>query len=183
MSRRAALAFLLALLLAEPAAASDITISGARSAIDNGILMLDADAAFEFSDDALEAIESGIVLYFDLDIRIRRPRRYMWDSTVFTTRRRYAIERHALSDQYVLTDTVTGTRRSHPSLAAAIEDLGRLRQVPVLEATELDAGTDYDLGIRLRLDIESLPAPMVPLAYLSPGWRMSSGWHRWLAER
>ena len=30
---------------------------------------------------------------------------------------------------------------------------------------------------------DALPAPMVPLAYVSPGWHMSSGWYRWKTDR
>lgn len=171
----------LALLLVMPAAghAGDITISGARADITNGIVMLSADAELAFSDDAIAALNSGIPLVFELDVRIMRKRRFWWDPQLVATQRRFSIERHALSEQFVLIDLITEERRVHDSLAAAVADLGRLRDLPVVDHTEIADAPDQDFRIRMRLDLESLPAPMLPLAYLSPGWRMSSGWHRW----
>jgi hypothetical protein len=165
--------------LAMSVAASDITIETAATATENGIIVLSADATLEFSDDATNALESGIPLIFELEIRISKPVKFFWDRKLFSTQRRYSIERHALSEQFIVTDLVTGDRRIHESLELAIEDLGRVRQLPVVERIELKLQNLCDIRIRLRLDIESLPAPMIPIAYVSPGWYMSSGWHRW----
>lgn len=175
---------LLALLLSvsAPLAARDIVIENATATVDNDIIMLDIDAAFEFSEDAIAALESGIELFFDLDIRCLRGRKYLWNKTLFETRRRFSLERHALSNQFILTDKVTEERRIHGSLALAIADLGRIRRLPVIELGGRDVVEASLLAIRLRLDIGSLPAPMIPLAYLSPGWHMSSGWFEWQVE-
>lgn len=164
------------------AKASDVTIEQAHTEINNGIVTLDADAYLEFSDDAIEALNSGIPLTFELDVRISSPRKFLWDPEVFATQRRYSIQRHALSDQFILTDLITDERRAHSSLAQAIEDLGRLRKVPIVEQDALPDHIARGFRIRMRLDIESLPAPMIPLAYITPSWHMSSGWHRWQVE-
>lgn len=164
-------------------AASEIIVDDARAQVVNDMFLVSADARFEFSDDAIRALESGVPIFFDLEIRITRERRLLWDPEVVSTRRRYSIERHALSDQYILSDLITGDRNIHRSLNLAIEDLGRIRELPLAEVSDLDVDPPYDVSLRLRLDIESLPAPMVPLAYLSPGWHMSSGWFRWKTDR
>lgn len=159
--------------------ASDITVAGAHTYVANNILMVDADASFNFSNDAIEAVNSGIPLTIELDVRISRPRKYWWNAAIFSAHRAYSIEHHALSEQFVLTDRVTGERRIHSSLELAIADLGRIRNLPVVELSELEDAASCEVGLRLRLDIESLPGPLIPLAYVSPGWHMSSGWHRW----
>lgn len=161
--------------------ASDISIERAVAAVDNGIIVVDADAELNFSADAIAALESGVRLVFTLDIRIRKPIRYFIDRTLFSTHHRYSLERHALSDQYILTDLITSDRRIQGSLAAAVDDLGRIRHVPVAERDAVDLPAESALHMRLRLDIESLPAPMIPIAYVSPGWYMSSGWFQWQA--
>jgi hypothetical protein len=166
-----------------PAAASDIIVKNAGSEIANDMVIVNADALFNFSEDALKALNSGIALIIDLDIKITRPRSYLWDPELLSTHRRYSIERHALSEQFILTDLITGDRRIHGSLELAIEDLGTIRELPFAEASELDDKRPYNFNLRLRLDIESLPAPMIPLAYISPSWRMSSGWYRWKPGR
>jgi len=177
------LATLLSTCAAAALAARDIVIENAAVIVDNDIVMLDLDASFEFSADALAALESGIELYFDLDIRIDRARRMLWNARQFETSRRFSLERHALSERFILTDLVTDERRVHGSLEQAIADLGRIRRLPVVEAARLDAPGSSIIGVRFRLDIDALPAPMIPLAYVSPGWHMSSGWIEWPAER
>ena len=42
---------------------------------------------------------------------------------------------------------------------------------------------DLEVALRLRLAIRSLPGPLIPVAYISPGWHMSSGWFRWQTQR
>lgn len=163
--------------------AGSIKIDSAESEIVNEMYVVNADVAFAFSDDAIEAIKSGIALYIDVDFRIARERRYLWDPDTLTLSRRYQIERHALTDRYVITDLVTDDRRTHDSLEAAIHDLGRIREVPLAEAALLDDANEYRIEVRARLDLESLPAPLRPLAYISPSWRMSSGWYEWKVTR
>lgn len=159
--------------------AGDITVRSADSEVINQMHVINAEVTFEFSDDALEAMRSGVALIIDVDFRIKQRRRYMWDPDVQYLSRRYRIERHALTNRYVITDLVTDDRRIHDSIEAAVRDLGRIRAVPVFEVSDLDASRNYRIGIRARLDLESLPAPLRPIAYISPSWRMSSGWYQW----
>ena len=84
------------------------------------------------SDDAIDALRSGIPLLFELDIRISRPRRLLWDPVLFATRWRYSLQRHALSDQYILTNLITGDRRIHTSLERAIDEALDLLRVEML---------------------------------------------------
>lgn len=169
--------------LGVPVWAGSIAIDSAESAVVNDMYVVNADVEFAFSDDAIEAIKSGIALYIDVDFRIARERPYLWDPDILTLSRRYQIERHALTDRYVITDLVTDDRRTHDSLEAAIHDLGRIRGVPLAEAGLLEDGKEYWIEVRARLDLESLPAPLRPLAYISPSWRMSSGWYEWKVIR
>jgi hypothetical protein len=177
------LAFALGSLVLVGAHASDVVVEEAALNERNGILMLDADASFEFSEDAIEALDSGIPLHFDLEVRLLRTRRYVWDVEIFHTRRRFAIERHALSDQFVLTELITGERRLHRTLALAIEDLARIRRLPLVESASLELPDALVAAMRIELDLTALPAPMIPLAYVSPGWHMSSGWYEWPVTR
>ena len=162
--------------------ASDITVRKAYTEVVNNMFLVNADASFNFSEDALNALNSGIPIYIELDVRITRPRKYLWDPKLISARRKYSIERHALSEQFILSDQITGDRSLHGSFDLAIEDLGTIRALPLAEASEIDEESAYNVSLRLRLDIESLPAPLIPLAYISPGWHMSSGWYRWKAN-
>ena len=163
--------------------ARDITVESAHDKIVNDMFLIDIDAKFAFSDDAIKAINSGIPLTIALDVKVLWPRKYLWDVELVSTHRDLTIERHALSQQFVLSDRVTGERRVYGSLALAIADLGHIRDLPVVEIAELAQTKTCDVSVRLRLDLQSLPGPLIPIAYISPGWHMSSGWYRWQTHR
>jgi hypothetical protein len=165
-----------------PAWAGDIHIGMARDRIHNEMLVIDADATFEFSADAVDALDSGIPLTITLEIKVSRPRRYLWDPEVVYALRSYSIEHHALSKQFVVADNVTGSRRVHASLDLALADLGHIRDVPVTDRSSLGE-LPLAYALRLRLDLKALPGPLIPVAYVSPSWRTSSGWYRWQTQR
>jgi hypothetical protein len=159
--------------------AGTVVVRSASSSVVNDIYMIDADMAFEFSDDALGALASGIPLIIEIDIKVNRRRRYLWDPNVLEVKRKYRIEKHALSERYVVTDLVTEDRSVYRSADEAVYALGRIRRLPLAERDRFAAGYEYRASIRGRLDIEALPAPLRPIAWISPSWRMSSQWFRW----
>ena len=61
----------------------------------------------------------------------------------------------------------------------AVEALGTIADFPLLDAYLLEGEKHYMLYVRARLDIEALPSPLRPLAYLSSLWRLESEWYRW----
>ncbi len=170
---------LVALIWLPNAHAGSITLTAANEHLTNDMVMIDADADFQFSDDAIKAINSGVPITIEFDIRASRPRKLLWDTEILSAHREFVIERHALSKQYIIADQITGARRVHGSLELAIDDLGRIRDLPIAEARQLDGDQDLEVAMRLRLAIRSLPGPLIPIAYISPGWHMSSGWFRW----
>jgi hypothetical protein len=177
-----ALACLFSAVPATVSAGSAAVIS-ANSDIVDDVVVVNAELDFVFSEDAMEALRSGVALFIDVDFRIKRQRRFIWDPKIVYLSRRYRIERHALTDRYVITDVLSDERRIHNSLDAAIADLGKIRDVPIADETNFIPTSDYRIGVRARLDLESLPGPIRPIAYVSPSWRMSSGWYQWILPR
>ena len=45
--------------------------------------------------------------------------------------------------------------------------------------THVEKGEKYDVHLHTYLDLESLPAPMRPIAYISSQWRLESDRYRW----
>lgn len=168
-----------ALVLPRAATAADVTIDAVSHRIENGVYLVDANITFYFSADMSEALRSGIPLFFDFDFKISRERRYLWDATLYRLGRRYKLERHALANRYILTDLITSERRSYSSFEEALVGLGRLRGVPLGGQSQFERDGTYHAKLRVSLDIESLPAPLRPIAYVSPSWRMGSKWHSW----
>ncbi|MEJ2528926.1 MAG: DUF4390 domain-containing protein, partial [Gammaproteobacteria bacterium] len=58
----------------------------------------------------------------------------------------------------------------------AIAALGDIQGMPVIKHSQLEKGKIYRVGLRASLDIDALPLPLRPMAYLSPSWNLSSEW-------
>ncbi len=144
------------------------------------VYLLDARIAFDFTPEAIEALESGVPLVVELQIEVYEPRDMLWDSSVATLYQRHRIEYRALADRYLLTNLNTGELGNHTSLAAALTALGRLRDFPMLDRRLLRVGVRYGARLRVSLDVEALPLPLRPVAYLSSAWDLTSEWHDWL---
>jgi hypothetical protein len=166
--------------ISTPVAAGTAAVISANSDVVNNMVVVSAELDFVFSEDAMEALRSGIALFIDVDFRIKRQRRFIWDTKVVYLSRRYRFERHALTDRYVVTDIATDKRHIHNSMDEAIADLEKIREIPLTNEKNFDPASNYRIGVRTRLDLESLPGPIRPMAYISPSWRMSSGWYQWI---
>ena len=163
--------------------AAGIEVRRAETRVVNDVYLLDADVDFRFSDDALEALDNGVTLTVVMDMQVIRTRAMMWDERVARVVSRRELRVHPLSNNYILNNLNAGSVRTFRSLEAATSALGTLRNFPMLDAHLLQQDQSYSVRLRARLDIEALPAPLRPLAYLSSRWRLKSAWYTWPIRR
>lgn len=184
--RRTLATLLLLLLPAAPATSADtphaFRIVEASLADRDGRLRLDADLEYRLSDDALEALDNGVALTFVVEIEVQRRWLGFWPRTVLQLEQRYQLSYRALSGQYTVAELDRDEQRNYPSRGAAIEALGTIRGLAVADAGRLAKG-HHSGRIRTFLDIDNLPLPLRPTAYLSAGWQLESAWHRWPITR
>jgi hypothetical protein len=164
----------------EAAKAKRFSVLEASTRLVDEVYLLDARIAFDFSADAIEALDNGVPLVVELQIEVYEPRELLWDSSVATLYRRHRIEYRALADRYVVTNLNTGEVSNHTNLPAALAQLGRVHDFPMLDRRLLRVGVSYRARLRARLDVEALPLPLRPVAYLSSTWDLTSAWHDWL---
>lgn len=162
-----------------PALASEIRIDATSTRVINEVYVVDAVLSCTFSDEAIEALDSGVPITIAIEIALKRKRDFLWDATMTTLRQGYRLQHHALSEQYLLSNLATGTIESFPTREDAVRALERITAIPLIEASNLDPKEVYIARMRANLDIEALPTPMRPLAYLSSDWWMFSHWHHW----
>jgi hypothetical protein len=180
MSRLLGLVWLaLSALLPLGATARDVVIDSAIAVVEDGYLRVDAKATISVNDDVAEALNNGISLVFIAQTKLLRSRPFWVDETIAQSRHVFVLSRHALSDRYTLTEIAGKPAQTFKTLAEATAALGDLPRVLVLSAIRAGPEENYLGRFRLSLSVEDLPAPMRPLAYVSPGWWLSSGWYRW----
>lgn len=140
---------------------------------------LDATIEYRFSDVAIDALRNGVPLTLIYRLKIQRVRAFWWDPTVFDASWHWILRFHPLARVYQWTSVEAGSTRNFASLNTLLATIGSIRNLPIAATDRLEANTTYHAALSVALDIESLPLPLRPLAYLSPQWHLSSPWFQW----
>lgn len=173
-------AWALVLCLPMPVWAADaFTVKDVRTRLLEGTYTLDADIEFRFSPEALEALDNGVPLTIVIHAQVRSANAWIWEDSVTDLRLRYAVRYKPLSERYEVYRLPGDRGRSFVSREAAIAALGELRGLQLVAKDRLDPEDQYQLHLKAELDIEELPLPLRPIAYLRPAWKLGSSWTKW----
>ncbi len=156
-----------------------VEVLSADSNVYEGWHVLDASIRFAFDDELFVALEHGVQLNIDVLVEIRRQRKWLWDPVISSHRLGFILQHHPLTGAYVVTEPIARTRREFPDAREALQFLGTIRNYHLLNAGLLTQGEAYDGYIKARLNIDALPAPLRPVAYVSHKWRVESAWLKW----
>jgi hypothetical protein len=168
---------------ADRALAADFQIRDVQIELDNGLYTLNARVEYQLTETALEALRNGVPLTLDVIFRVERVWNKFWEEGPLESKLSYQIRYHALTELYRVVDLQSGEDQHFVTMDAAIDALGELQGISLLREADLTQGETYQLKIRAELDIESLPLPLRPLAYIGKGWKMTSGWTLWPLKR
>jgi hypothetical protein len=143
------------------------------------VYYLNARIEYRLSTDARGALESGVPLAIRLEIELLN-RRPMWmDTEAASLTQLYELEYHALTERYIVRNLNSGDQDSFATLFAALNFLGRIDRLPILDVPLVDPERTYDIRIRALLDTEQLPGPLRLLAFWRRDWSLGSEWYRW----
>jgi hypothetical protein len=154
-------------------------VQSAGTELRDGVYFLSGVVAYRLSAQARDALHSGLPLGIRLDVEIIHPRRWWFDNDDAALRQSYSLEYHALSERYLVGNVNSGDRASFGSLSAALEFLGRVERLPLIDAALLERGRVYDVRLRAVLDEEQFPGPLRLLAFWRRDWSIASEWYRW----
>ena len=173
------MSLLLALALAwsAPARAEKIEISHISLEGNDEGYALDADFEIDLNPRIEDAINKGVAMYFEVEFEITRKRWYWFDERPVSRQLMLRLSYHALTRQYRISRGAL--HQSVSSLPDALRVLSRVRSWQVLERAEVDAGTEYQAALRMRLDVSQLPKPFQVNALTSREWNLASEWRRW----
>jgi len=140
--------------------------------------VLNADIDYRFSESAIEALRHGVPLTLAVRLKIKRQRHYWLNETILSEIRKYRILYHPLGRTFQIIHE-GGNTESFASLTALLEAMGAIRGWFVLPADRIVESNSYEASLAVNLDIEALPLPLRPIAYVSPSWYLGSSWYRW----
>jgi hypothetical protein len=172
-----------AMLLAAPSLqARSISIEYAGSELVEDSYYADARIQFNLDEEIFLALEHGVAVDIHTLLRVRRERKWLWDPMVSESRLHYRLQHHPLSDDYVVTEETSGERHQFPTVETALKFLSNVNNRRLVDTLQLEAGSSYTGYIKVRLSMESLPAPLQPAAYGSGRWQIESSWYEWVVR-
>ncbi|VAW99979.1 hypothetical protein MNBD_GAMMA22-1068 [hydrothermal vent metagenome] len=173
------LALLLVLLLSTSwLHASGFTINSASSTLNQKVYTFNAQIQYEFSNGVLEALDNGIPIFITMEIEVYRER-WWRNKKIASLKQTYMLLYHALTEKFVLNNLNSGNQNNFTTLSSALDALGKVKNLPLLDLKLIENGSTHLVKLRTYLDLDSLPGPIRPLAYLSPEWRLESDWYIW----
>jgi len=154
-------------------------IREAHTQLKNGVYFLDALIEYRLSSEARSALQSGLPLTIRVEVELLRKRRLWFDSEDAVLHQRYQLEYHALSERFTVQNLNSGDQTSFSTLSAALDWLGHVNDLPLLDAALIEPGHEYSVRMRAVLDAEKLPGPLRLIAFWRRDWSLGSDWYRW----
>ncbi len=188
-SLRFGLVMLACLLVAPSLAQNEIEREGyfevrsASSRLVDGVHVLDARLQLILSSEALRALSSGVALRIELQLEVIRVRRFYFDDDAAELTVRYELEYRPLSQRYIVRNLNSGDQDSFATLYSALNTLGRVQGLPVIDDALLETGKTFRIRIRAMLSTRQYSAPLRLLFFWRDQWQLQSEWIEWLLER
>ena len=158
-------------------------VRSATTVSNGGVLELDARLQLLLSDEANDALTSGVPLRIELELEVIRQRRFLPDAMEAGLNVQYELEYRPLSQRYLVRNVNSGEQESFATLYSALNNLGRVQELPIIDEALLDPGSRYRLRLRALLSTQQYPAPLRLLFFWRDQWQLKSDWFEWTLER
>jgi hypothetical protein len=138
--------------------------------------LLSATFQIELSPGLEDAVQKGVVLYFQTEFDLTRSRWYWFDEKPALVQRQTRLSYQPLTQQYRIASE--GFTFSAKSMSEALQAVGSIGGWRVMENAQLDPGKSYTASMRMSLDLSKLPKPFQVNALNNRDWNVSSDWYR-----
>jgi hypothetical protein len=166
-----------------PDRAGYFDVRSASTNLVDGVHELEARLQLVLSADALNALNSGVPLRVELVLEVIRVRRFIPDETEAELILQYELEYRPLAQRYIVRNANSGDQDSFATLYSALNNLGRIQRLPVIDDALLNPGSDYRVRLRALLSTQQYPAPLRILFFWRSEWQVKSDWYEWRIER
>ena len=158
-------------------------VRSASTELVGGVHMLDARLQLVLSSEALNALNSGVPLTIELQMQVIRSRRFYLDALDAELAFRFELEYRPISQRYIVRNLNTGNQDSFATLYSALNNLGRVQRLPVIDESLLIPDRNYRVRLRALLATEQYSAPLRLLFFWRDEWQLKSEWYEWKLER
>ena len=157
-------------------------VRSASIVLESGVYYLDTLIEYRLSSDAREALDAAVPLTVQLEVEFINSRWFWGGENVGNLRQSYQLQYHSLSERYIVRNLNSGEQSTFATLFSALNDLGRVTRLPLIDAALLDPNQNHDVRIRALLSTEDMPGPLRFLAFWRRDVAQRSDWYRWQLE-
>ncbi len=157
-------------------------VRSASTEIVDSVHLLDSRLQLVLSSEALEALDSGVPLTIELQMQVIRVRRFYMDALDAELAVRFELEYRPLSQRYIVRNLNSGDQDSFATLYSALNNLGRVQGLPIIDHALLEADKTYRIRLCVMLQTQQYPAPLRLLFFWRSQWQLQSDWFEWKLE-
>lgn len=158
-------------------------VRSASTRLVEGVHVLDARLQLILSDEAHDALDSGVPLTIELQLEMIRVRRFFPDDGEALLTLRYELEFRPLTQRYIVRNLNSGDEDSFATLYSALNNLGRIQELPVIDHSLLSSDSNYRVRLRAMLATRQYSAPLRIVFFWRSQWQLQSEWYEWMLER
>jgi Domain of unknown function (DUF4390) len=163
-------------LFSATANAEGIKIKSAELERVDGDWLLNATFQIELTPGLEDAVQKGVVLYFQTEFDLTRSRWYWFDEKPALAQRQTRLSYQPLTQQYRIASE--GFAFSAKTIFEALQAVGSIGGWKVIDNNQIDPSKSYTAGLRMTLDLSKLPKPFQVNALNNRDWNVSSDWLR-----
>lgn len=138
--------------------------------------LLNATFQIELSPGLEDAVQKGVVLYFQTEFELTRSRWYWFEEKPAFAQRQTRLSYQPLTQQYRISSE--GFTFSAKTIFEALQAVGTIGGWRVIDNNQLDPSKSYTGALRMTLDLSKLPKPFQVNALNNREWNVSSDWLR-----
>ncbi|PCI62308.1 MAG: hypothetical protein COB34_00230 [Methylophilaceae bacterium] len=162
------------------AGSGSIVIRSAELSAQGDVYKLNADLEITLDEEIEEAINKGVPVAFLYEFELVRPRIFWFDDEIVMMETSISVSYHALSRQYLVTQS--GRQTSHEILSEAMIELVQLYDWKVLNQSMIESDQEYEATLSVKLDQSKLPKAIQVEAIGSEDWSLVSEAFEWLPK-
>jgi hypothetical protein len=89
---------------------------------------------------------------------------------------------HAVTDRYVVRNDSGEEQASFPTLEDALDQIGRIEDLPVLVESQLHGDGPWLASVRAGVRRGRMPDTLRTLMFWTDGWHRTSEWYTWTLQ-
>ena len=138
--------------------------------------LLNAAFQIELTPGLEDAVQKGVVLYFQTEFDLTRSRWYWFDERPVLAQRLTRLSYQPMTQQYRIASE--GFTLSARTMFEALQAAGSIGGWRVIDSNQIDSSKSYTAALRMTLDLNKLPKPFQVNALNNRDWNVTSDWLR-----